>query len=68
MKERELSAQATLCLSTSNGLLIATPKIPVGTIFWTYNAFVFAEKHDIMRATDEMTGGKHVGVRILRCG
>ena len=30
MKKHGLSAQATLCLSASNGLLIATPGIPVG--------------------------------------
>ena len=47
MKECGLLAQATLCLSASTGLLIATPGIPVAMVAWTYNASAFAEKHGI---------------------
>ena len=52
MKERGFLAEATLCLSASNALLIATPGIPSSCNggFWTYDASAFAEKHGICTA------------------
>ena len=68
MKERGLLAQAILCLSASNGLLIATPGIPVVTVVCTYNASAFAEKHGIMRAIYVMIGKRALVCRYCHVG